>query len=129
MGRKRIYNTLEEKNKSLYVSLKKYLQKNPKQRLLNSCRSNAKTQEIEFSISKEDLIIPEKCPYLDIPFDWELGTGNKNNSPSVDRIDSNKGYISGNVEVVSNLANRMKNNATKEQLIQFSKAVLFRFAE
>ena len=75
---------------------------------------------MEFSISVEDIIIPERCPYLDIP----LVSLDKDFSPSLDRIDSTKGYTKDNIQVISRLANIMKNNATKEQLIAFAKGVL-----
>lgn len=37
-------------------------------------------------------------------------------SPSLDRIDSSKGYVKGNVRVISARANMLKNNATVEEL-------------
>lgn len=75
---------------------------------------------LEFSITVEDIKIPEKCPYFDRVFepldpDWGY---------SLDRIDSTKGYIPDNIQVISKKANVMKNNATKEQLIAFAKGVL-----
>jgi len=74
----------------------------------------------EFTITPEDIIIPELCPYLGIP----LNTGDPAAWASIDRIDSSKGYISENIQVISILANQMKNRATKEQLIAFAKGVL-----
>jgi len=55
------------------------------------------------------------------------GKGRLPNSPSLDRIDPTKGYIKGNVEVISNLANTMKQNATPEELLAFAREVIKRY--
>ena len=57
--------------------------------------------------------------------DWGLSGKQQPNSPSLDRIDSTKGYIPGNVMIMSTLANKMKQNATPEQLKQFGRYHLF----
>lgn len=75
---------------------------------------------MDFSIEVRDIVLPKVCPYLGvgfIPLDKDYGY-------SLDRIDSSKGYVKGNIQVISRLANIMKNNATKEQLIAFAKGVL-----
>ena len=64
------------------------------------------------------------CPVLGIELDWGMN-GIQPNSPSLDRIDPTKGYIPGNVMIMSTLANRMKQNATPEQLKQFCRYHLF----
>ena len=62
---------------------------------------------------------PKVCTVLGIKLDWDMN-GCNNNSPSLDRVNPKLGYIKGNVIMMSNLANKMKNNATPEELKQFS---------
>ena len=85
---------------------------------------STKADNIEHTISKHDIIIPDKCPYLDVPLTRLHGQGQLPTNASIDRIDNSKGYIKGNIQVISKLANRMKNHATKEQLIAFANSVL-----
>ena len=48
------------------------------------------------------------------------GRGGKPNSLSLDRINNDLGYIPGNIQVISLLANQMKSIANKAQLIRFA---------
>lgn len=82
--------------------------------ILRSAKSRAKAKNIEFNIDVSDIILSEVCPLLNI----KLASNNKisDNSYSLDRIDSNKGYIKGNVWIISNRANAIKNNASLEEL-------------
>jgi hypothetical protein len=54
-------------------------------------------------------------------------SGGNPNSPALDRIDNNKGYVKGNVMVVSHRANMMKVDASPEELIKFAEWVLTRY--
>jgi hypothetical protein len=86
--------------------------------LMNSkCR--AKVSGIEFSITENDIEIPKNCPALGIPL-YRCKRENWNNSPSIDRIDNSKGYIKGNVIVVSRRANVLKKDASIEELEKLS---------
>lgn len=85
--------------------------------LLFKAKTRAKEKNIEFSITYEDLKIPDLCPLLEIPIIWNVRTGRPTeNSPSVDRIDNSKGYVKGNVWIVSMRANFIKNSASPEEL-------------
>lgn len=87
--------------------------------LYHISKSRAKKKGLEFNIEKSDIVIPDICPILRIPFDHSRYKGRRFNGASIDRIDSSKGYIKGNIQIVSDLANRMKANATIEQLKAF----------
>jgi hypothetical protein len=67
---------------------------------------------------------PKVCPVLGMKLDWSMN-GLTNNSPSLDRVNNKLGYIKGNVMLMSNLANKMKSNATPKQVNQFSRYYLF----
>lgn len=94
----------------------KWVLANPKSVILHGARSRAKRDGIPFNISEEDIEIPETCPVLHIPIKRNKGSGWHNDSPSLDRIDNNLGYTKGNVRVISNRANRIKCDATFEEL-------------
>lgn len=80
-------------------------------------RSRTKKNGLEFEITWKDIIPPTVCPVLGIPL--VVGGGmNAGNSPSVDRIDNTKGYVIGNVKVVSIRANSLKKDATLDELRQ-----------
>jgi len=110
-------------------------------------RGNAKVNGIEFTIEPEDIPgvriretitvessnrkyysweaveYPKVCPILGLELDWGMN-GLNNNSPSLDR-NPKFGYVKGKVMLMSQLANKMKSNATTEQLNQFSRYFLF----
>jgi len=96
---------------------------NPVRYLLRMAKTRAKKKGLEFTIEASDIVIPDVCPYFQVPLD-ATSTGYNPWFPSIDRIDSSKGYIKGNVQVISTLANRMKWAATEDQLIAFAEGVL-----
>ena len=94
----------------------------PVKRMFSRAKSRSKLKNWEFTIELEDIIIPEYCPVLKIKLECFTGRGGgKDNSPSLDRIDNTKGYIKGNIRVISTLANLMKNSASPEILKEFAR--------
>jgi hypothetical protein len=100
------------------------IRKSPESQILYRAKFNAKERNYDFNLTIEDINIPERCPYLDVLIETDLSKNNSDNYYSIDRIDSTKGYVKGNVQIISRLANTMKNKATKKQLILFSKNIL-----
>lgn len=81
--------------------------------LIISKRSWAKKRGIEFSIEDSDFEPVYFCPLLPhIKFNFSNGDGFREDSMSLDRIDPTKGYVKGNVQLISQKANQIKNNAT-----------------
>jgi hypothetical protein len=102
-----------------------YRLRNPEQCLLASARSRAKRKNVPFDIIVEDIVIPDVCPILGIPLTRNLGNhGGTNSSATIDRIVPSRGYVKGNIQVISMLANNMKANATRDELVTFAKWVL-----
>lgn len=82
---------------------------------LQRAKSRAAKRGVEFSLTLDDIVIPEYCPVLGV----KLARGDKvhaDNSPSLDRLVPSKGYVPGNVAVISYKANRIKNDATVQEL-------------
>lgn len=85
--------------------------------LVSRAKSRAKTQGVPHKITPEDLSMPTHCPVLGIKL--ERGQrGNMDNSPSIDKIEPKLGYVPGNVAVISHKANRIKGDATLDELKQ-----------
>lgn len=94
-------------------------ERNPQQAHLNAIRCRARKSNHSFNLDLDDLQIPERCPVLNIPLlDWgDNGVHDaKDNSPSLDRLVPELGYVKSNVRVISQRANRIKHNATLEEL-------------
>jgi len=95
--------------------------------ILRGIKARCRIHSIDFNLDKSDIIIPDKCPYLGVPLTRIQGKGRQETNPSVDRIDPSYGYIKGNIEIISDLANRMKSNARPNELVSFAKEVLRRY--
>ncbi len=79
-------------------------------------KRRARKKGFEHTINYTDINVPSHCPLLGIPLFRSAGKGACDNSPSLDRIDSSKGYTPDNIWVISNKANSIKSNATLEEL-------------
>lgn len=89
------------------------------QMLINASKQRAKLKNREHSITVNDIksIFPVNgcCPIFGMKLEFN-NAGFRENSPSIDRIDSSKGYTKDNIQVISWKANRIKSYATVEEL-------------
>lgn len=87
----------------------------PRTKMLYAAKARAKKDNLPFDLILDDIVIPDTCPILGL-----LLTKNSNkcqpNSPSLDKIEPLKGYVKGNIQVISHKANTMKSNASIEEI-------------
>jgi hypothetical protein len=88
--------------------------------LLAAKRYQCRKAGLPFDLTPEDIVIPDVCPVLGIPIyrgpGRARGWGPRDNSPSIDRFVASAGYVRGNVRVISYRANRLRCDATVEEL-------------
>ena len=84
--------------------------------LLRGAKRRAARQGVPFDLRLEDIVIPERCPILDIPLSIIPNMKDRNFAPSIDRIRPELGYVKGNIAIISFRANRLKNDATLEEV-------------
>lgn len=104
----------------------KYKKEKPLETILKIAKGNAKRTYKEFNISILDLKElwenqNGKCYYTDRDMKFEVGF---DDSVSIDRINSDQGYIKGNIALCQRKVNVMKNNASIEELLKFCKDIL-----
>ena len=87
-----------------------------------AAKERADKNGLDFNIELEDIIIPKICPVLGIPINIDLGRGRRRpDSPSLDKFIPSKGYVKGNVQVISWRANRIKSDGTPEEWLKIAK--------
>ena len=104
----------KERNEAIKLA---WRNRNKNHIMLYGAKQRAKRDGLECTITLADIIMPPACPLLGIPLAYGQRRGGAvNGSPTLDRIDNSKGYVPGNVWVISYRANKIKNDATLEEL-------------
>ena len=120
--KKYVANNLDKKRESCRKSHIKHKEKyqeqtrkrrveEPEHELLKGARQRAKKKGLPFNITLDDVRVPKLCPVLGIPLYVGEGVLHKG-SPTLDRFVPELGYVQGNVNVISSLANTIKSNAS-----------------
>ncbi len=94
-----------------------YAAKNPERSMISDAKKRSKKRSVPLTITYKDIKIPDTCPVLGIQLKRNLNGGKpSDNSPALDAIIPQKGYVVGNIAVISHRANRIKTDATLEEL-------------
>ena len=94
--------------------MKNHYRARPAEHMLRRAFARARRHGLEFSLSVDDLLpLPVVCPVFGVPL--RISDGQQDPwAYSLDRIENSKGYVKGNVAVMSYKANRLKNDGTAD---------------
>ena len=114
------------------IGFMKRYRKNPYHQLFHNFKKRASFAKVPFELSKENMIEifdngGDTCPVFGFKYIKDADKNNRDYAPSLDRIDPKKGYTKENTIVVSMLANRIKTDATIDQIgkvYQFYKNII-----
>lgn len=90
------------------------------ERMRHNAKQRAIRDKVPFDIDIEYLrsIATQTCPVFGIQLAWgTLGEGGGDNSPSLDKIKPEWGYVKGNVVIMSQLANKIKQDVGWEEIM------------
>ncbi len=111
------YRKDERKCEKIRATSRAWYRKNYKQAMYNNAKRRAEKYNIEFSIDLDEFEIPERCPIYGLPLEISNRGYGSPNSPSLDRIDPRRGYVPGNVHVISYRANTHKSDALLQEIL------------
>jgi hypothetical protein len=83
-------------------------------------RSNARNIGDKWEIEFGDIEWPTHCPILGMELNYYAQGNRVESSPSFDQIMPGRGYVVGNVQIISWRANRLKNNGTWEEHLKIA---------
>lgn len=91
----------------------------PERTILVAARYRAKKKNLPFNLVLEDIVIPDFCPVSGIKLNKNINRL-KDDSPSLDRVIPEKGYVKNNIIIVSQRVNAIKRDALPKELRQIA---------
>lgn len=88
--------------------------------LWRNAKRRADRLGVPFSITPEDVVIPNFCPVLGIPLESST-RHSTDQSPTIDRLIPELGYVPGNIAVISHRANTIKGVGTSHEHRQIAR--------
>lgn len=117
-------NQRKEYDRNQYIKTRRGSFENRLRDIFYSAKARAKRDGTEFALTKDAFKPQSHCrAFKETEFDFNGDPQNKDRSMSIDRIDPSKGYTQDNVWLICSRANRIKNDATLEELEAIVKAL------
>lgn len=92
--------------------------KRPEFKMLHAAKKRAKQKGLPFNLEVTDIIIPEYCPvFPEMKLKHNIGTIGPD-SPTLDRLVPEYGYVKENIMVISHKANSIKQTANPDEILQ-----------
>lgn len=96
--------------------------------IIRACRTNAKKRKIFFNIKHEDVVNlwykqEGKCAITQINLTHKYGYGKTRTNVSIDRINSDMGYTTDNIQLVACIVNLMKLDMSLAELQYWCKKI------
>jgi hypothetical protein len=112
---KNILKNFSDNRKDKYTGLREHM-------------ARVKKRHKDYDITLEDLLeqwVKQEgiCVYSGVRLNKSKKNGNIITTASLDRIDSKKGYVKGNIQFISIICNYAKNNVSHEEMIEFCKII------
>lgn len=85
---------------------------------VGGAKDRAARAEIAFDLDKDFIksITPDACPVFNTPFIFIGGKRIRPDSPTIDRLYPERGYVKDNVVIISAKANAIKSSATADEI-------------
>ena len=93
---------------------------NARYKVLSMAKQRAKAANVPFDLGIDDIVIPERCPVSGVVLSRGVGKLH-DSSPTMDRIVPKLGYVRGNIVFVSMRINRLKSDATLDEIRAMAK--------
>lgn len=116
----------EKKNRRAEKA-KQWRGRNPAKVLLRGAKNRAERDGVELTLTEQDvarLLEPMTCAVTGVQLEWLADGSRSPIQPSLDRIEGPRGYVAGNVRVVSWIYNRAKGNGTDAEVLQMAQALI-----
>lgn len=106
----------KDKNPNIYKNIqKRYKRKDPVRDLIRGAKAMSKQRGLKFTITRDDIELTKFCPCCDKEMIVKYEGRQTDDTPTLDRVKNDLGYIKGNVVIICWKCNQMKHKGTASE--------------